>query len=103
MIRKTRSKRKKKSLLQFVSTCGAGLEDLVAEEIQAHGGTNTRTSPGAVAWEGKLEAGYRLNIPRMFAALILIALTGVIIYAVLSYLSHLLLLKWHESAIKRET
>jgi len=50
-----------------------------------------------------LEAGYRLNIPRMFAALLLIALTGVIIYALLSFLSHLLLHKWHESAVKRET
>jgi NitT/TauT family transport system permease protein len=50
-----------------------------------------------------LEAGYRLNIPRMFAALLLIALTGVIIFAVLSLISHLLLRKWHESAIKRET
>lgn len=49
-----------------------------------------------------LEAGYRLNIPRMFAALILIALTGVIIFAGLSLISHLLLRKWHESALKRE-
>ncbi len=49
-----------------------------------------------------LEAGYRLNIPRMFAALILIALTGVVIFAGLSFLSHMLLRKWHESAIKRE-
>ncbi len=49
-----------------------------------------------------LEAGYRLNIPRMFAALILIAITGVIIFAGLSFLSHMLLRKWHESAIKRE-
>jgi NitT/TauT family transport system permease protein len=49
-----------------------------------------------------LEAGYRLNIPRMFAALILIALTGVVIFAGLSLLSHLLLRKWHESALKRE-
>ena len=49
-----------------------------------------------------LEAGYRLNIPRMFAALILIAVTGVIIFAGLSFLSHMLLRKWHESAIKRE-
>ena len=37
-----------------------------------------------------------------FAALILIALTGVLIFAVLSLVSHLLLRKWHESAIKRE-
>ncbi|WP_415405050.1 ABC transporter permease [Tateyamaria sp. SN3-11] len=49
-----------------------------------------------------LEAGYRLNIPRMFAALILIAATGVIIFACLSYLSHMLLRKWHESALKRD-
>ena len=50
-----------------------------------------------------LEAGYRLNIPRMFAALLLIAFTGVAIFAVLSLISHLLLHKWHESAVKRET
>ena len=49
-----------------------------------------------------LEAGYRLNIPRMFAALILIAAAGVIIFAGLSFLSHMALRKWHESAIKRE-
>ena len=48
------------------------------------------------------EAGYRLNIPRMFAALLLIAATGVVIFATLSLLSHLLLRKWHESAVKRE-
>ncbi len=47
-----------------------------------------------------LEAGYRLNIPRMFAALVLIALTGVVIFAALSLLSHVLLHKWHESALK---
>ena len=50
-----------------------------------------------------LEAGYRLNIPRMFAALLLIAATGVSIFASLSLLSHLLLRKWHESALKRES
>lgn len=49
-----------------------------------------------------LEAGYRLNIPRMFAALILIAVTGVVIFAGLSFLSHMLLRKWHESALKRD-
>ncbi|ABD54390.1 ABC transporter permease [Jannaschia sp. CCS1] len=49
-----------------------------------------------------LEAGYRLNIPRMFAALILIAATGVVIYAATSLTAHLALRKWHESALKRE-
>lgn len=50
-----------------------------------------------------LEASYRLKIPRMFAALLLIAFTGVLIYACLSLISHLLLRKWHESAIRRES
>lgn len=50
-----------------------------------------------------LEAGYRLNIPRMFAALILISVTGILIFLVMNLLSHMLLRKWHESALKRET
>jgi NitT/TauT family transport system permease protein len=49
-----------------------------------------------------LEAGYRLNIPRMFAALLLIAATGVVIFAGLSFLSHMLLRKWHESAMRTD-
>jgi NitT/TauT family transport system permease protein len=50
-----------------------------------------------------LEASYRLNIPRMFAAILLISVTGIIIFASLSVLSHLMLRHWHESAIKRDT
>jgi len=38
-----------------------------------------------------LEAGYRLEIPRMFAALMLLAFAGVAIYAGLGLLSHLML------------
>jgi NitT/TauT family transport system permease protein len=38
-----------------------------------------------------LEAGYRLQIPRMFAALLLLALAGVAIYASLGLFSHLVL------------
>jgi NitT/TauT family transport system permease protein len=49
------------------------------------------------------EAGYRLNIARMFAALAMVAAMGVFIFAALSVLSHLLLRKWHESAVSRET
>lgn len=48
------------------------------------------------------EAGYRLNIARMFAALSLVAAMGVFIFAALSLVSHLLLRKWHESALKRD-
>jgi len=49
------------------------------------------------------ESGYRLNIPRMFAALFLLSLAGVAIFFVLSALSHLALRRWHESAIVRES
>jgi NitT/TauT family transport system permease protein len=49
-----------------------------------------------------LEASYRLNIPRLFAALVLIIVTGIAIYLALSWLSWLLLHKWHESAVRRE-
>jgi NitT/TauT family transport system permease protein len=48
------------------------------------------------------ESGYRLNIPRMFAALLLLSVAGVVIFFALSLLSHLLLRRWHESAIVRE-
>ena len=49
-----------------------------------------------------LEAQYRLNIPRLFAALVLLSVTGVAIYGVTSLISWLLLRKWHESAVRRE-
>ena len=48
------------------------------------------------------ESGYRLNIPRMFAALILLSVAGVAIFFALSAISHLALRRWHESAIERE-
>jgi NitT/TauT family transport system permease protein len=48
------------------------------------------------------ESGYRLNIPRMFAALLLLSIAGVAIFFALSLLSHLALRRWHESAVARE-
>ncbi len=49
------------------------------------------------------ESGYRLNIPRMFAALLLLSLAGIVIFVLLSWLTHLVLRRWHESAIARES
>jgi len=48
------------------------------------------------------ESGYRLNITRMFAALLLLSLAGVVIFFALSALSYFLLHRWHESALTRE-
>ncbi len=49
------------------------------------------------------ESGYRLNIPRMFAALLLLSLAGIVIYGLLALISHLALRRWHESALGKET
>lgn len=48
------------------------------------------------------ESGYRLNIPRMFASLLLLSLAGIVIYGVLALVSHLVLRRWHESALGKE-
>jgi NitT/TauT family transport system permease protein len=69
---------------------------VVAEFVAGTGGTAS-----GLAYR-ILEAGYTLQIPRMFAALTLLAATGVLLYAALSALSHLLLRRWHESAVLRE-
>lgn len=49
-----------------------------------------------------LEAQFRLNIPRLFAALILLSALGIAIFALTSFLSWLALHRWHESSVKRE-
>ncbi|HVY21342.1 MAG TPA: ABC transporter permease [Bauldia sp.] len=49
-----------------------------------------------------LESQFRLNIPRLYAALLLLSFTGVLIFFASSLLSWLLLRKWHESAVRRE-
>ena len=64
---------------------------IVAEFVAGTGGLAYRI----------LEAGYQLQIPRMFAALVLVSGTGIAIFLTLSALSHLLLRHWHESAMER--
>ena len=48
------------------------------------------------------ESGYRLNIPRMFAALLLLSLAGIAIFFLLSAITQRVLGRWHESATPRE-
>jgi NitT/TauT family transport system permease protein len=49
-----------------------------------------------------LESGYQLKIPRMFAALLLISLSGIAIFALTSAIAHFALRRWHESALSRD-
>lgn len=69
---------------------------VVAEFVAGSGGSSS-----GLAYR-ILESGYQLQIPRMFAALILISLTGIAIFLVTSTITHFALRHWHESAIKRE-
>jgi len=49
-----------------------------------------------------LESGYTMQIPRMFAALLMITGSGILIFLALTALSHAILRRWHESAVSRE-
>lgn len=69
---------------------------VVAEFVAGTGGTES-----GLAYR-VLESGYRLEIPRMFAALFMISVTGIVLYGVVAAISNLCLRRWHESAVKRE-
>jgi NitT/TauT family transport system permease protein len=65
---------------------------VVAEFVAGTGGTES-----GLAYR-ILESSYRLRIPRVFASLLLISLSGIAIYATLSLLTRILLRNWHASA-----
>ena len=64
---------------------------VVAEFVAGTGG-----SGAGLAYQ-ILQAGFQLNIPRMFAALLLISLTGVALFAAMSWLTRRALGAWHSS------
>ena len=64
---------------------------VVAEFVAGTGGTGT-----GLAYQ-ILQSGYQLNIARMFAALVLIALTGMAVFGALAGVSRWALKGWHES------
>jgi NitT/TauT family transport system permease protein len=69
---------------------------VVAEFVAGTGGTGT-----GLAYQ-ILQSGYQLNIPRMFAALLLIAATGVLMFAAMAALSSWALGGWHESETRND-
>jgi NitT/TauT family transport system permease protein len=69
---------------------------VVAEFVAGTGGTGT-----GLAYQ-ILQSGYQLNIPRMFAALLLITVTGVLLFAAMAWLSKLALGSWHESEARHD-
>lgn len=66
---------------------------VVAEFVAGTGGTESGLASRI------LESGYQLRIPRMFAALFMISASGILIFLALTWLSRLLLRRWHESEL----
>jgi NitT/TauT family transport system permease protein len=64
---------------------------VVAEFVAGTGGSST-----GLAYQ-ILQAGFELNIPRLFAALFMITVTGVLLFALMSALARVSLKHWHES------
>lgn len=69
---------------------------VVAEFVAGTGGTQS-----GIAYQ-ILMSSFNLQIPRMFAALLMTTVLGVLIFVALTLLSDFLLRHWHESAVKRE-
>ena len=69
---------------------------VVAEFVAGTGG-----SGAGLAYQ-ILQAGFQLNIPRMFAALLLISLTGVGLFVLMAWLSKLALGSWHASELSND-
>ena len=69
---------------------------VVSEFVAGTGGTGT-----GLAYQ-ILMSGYQLNIPRMFAALLLISLTGVGLFVLMAWLTKLALGGWHASEISSD-
>ncbi|WP_042297442.1 ABC transporter permease [Paraburkholderia bannensis] len=66
---------------------------VVAEFVAGTGG-----SGAGLAYQ-ILQAGFQLNIPRLFAALLLITVTGVVLFGLTVWLSRVCLRGWHESEL----
>lgn len=82
------------NLLSGMKTAGGlALIGAVVAEFVAGSGTAT-----GLAWR-IIESGNRLEIALLFAALALLAMTGILIFAALSLVEWALLRRWHESAI----
>ena len=71
---------------------GAVVAEFVAGTAGQHTGLASRS----------IESSFRSEIPRMFAALVLVSLLGIVIFLLTSWASRKVLGHWHESEVRRE-
>src|SRR6476620_1128390 len=80
----------------WISSGLALIGAVVAEFVAGTGGQ------GAGLAYQILQAGFQLNIPRMFAALLLISLTGVALFVLMAWFTKLALGSWHASELSQD-
>lgn len=61
--------------MNFITTCGAGLENLVGTEAESYQGQITRSGRGGIHWSGSLEAGYRACLWSRFGSRVALVLS----------------------------
>ncbi len=71
---------------------GAIVGEFVIGPISGHSGLAYRI----------IESGYQLEIPKMFASVFLISITGIILYNLVRMISYLILRDWHSSYIQQD-
>lgn len=76
------------------TSIGLSLIGTVVAEFVAGSGTST-----GLAWR-IIEAGNRLDIAKLFAALILLVILGIFLFLLISYIEKIVLKKWHGSSIR---
>jgi NitT/TauT family transport system permease protein len=74
----------------------ASIGGVVAEFVAGTAGQHTGLASRII------ESNFRSEIPRMFAALVLVSLLGIAIVLLTSWASRRVLGHWHESEIRRE-
>ena len=70
------------------TSIGLALIGAVVAEFVAGSGTST-----GLAWR-IIEAGNRLDVPKLFAALILLVVLGIVLFLLMSLIEKLLLRRW---------
>tara|TARA_Y100000768_G_scaffold387359_1_gene378393 strand:+ start:1864 stop:2631 length:768 start_codon:yes stop_codon:yes gene_type:complete len=71
---------------------GAIVGEFVIGPISGHSGLAYRI----------IESGYQLEIPKMFASVFLISITGIVMYNVVRVISYFILKDWHSSYIQQD-
>jgi 23S rRNA (guanine2445-N2)-methyltransferase / 23S rRNA (guanine2069-N7)-methyltransferase len=90
-------------LFNLSTSCAAGLEGLVAEEIRRFGGQYTVIGTGVVLWRGPLDAGYKSCLWSRFASRVFLELENFVVVDEESLYQAALNIDWLNHLTERST